>query len=305
MIRENAAEIMKKETSNGRRGLFYYRKTVDENGSATLVIMDGSYVIFMRMRLLYASIAVAAVSILAALLLVIGFSEKMIHPEIENSKRQLQFLTNVSHELKTPLAVIRSNAEMEELSYGENEWTQSTIRQVDRMNSLIQNLVLITKTREIGSGSEDPIINVSDVIVQISKEYSAMAKSMEKVLRYRVDTEIETAIDESRFRQLIVILLDNAVKYCDKAGEINVVLIRQKKEGNSFRLIISNTYAEGDEIDCMRFFDRFYRADTSHNIDTGGFGIGLSIARSLCEQFGGSIRAQWRGGEISFICNIG
>ena len=305
VIRENAAEIMKKETSNGRRGLFYYRKTVDENGSATLVIMDGSYVIFMRMRLLYASIAVAAVSILAALLLVIGFSEKMIHPEIENSKRQLQFLTNVSHELKTPLAVIRSNAEMEELSYGENEWTQSTIRQVDRMNSLIQNLVLITKTREIGSGSEDPIINVSDVIVQISKEYSAMAKSMEKVLRYRVDTEIETAIDESRFRQLIVILLDNAVKYCDKAGEINVVLIRQKKEGNSFRLIISNTYAEGDEIDCMRFFDRFYRADTSHNIDTGGFGIGLSIARSLCEQFGGSIRAQWRGGEISFICNIG
>ena len=177
--------------------------------------------------------------------------------------------------------------------------------QAIRMNSLIQNLVLITKTREIGSGSEDPIINVSDVIVQISKEYSAMAKSMEKVLCYRVDTEIETAIDESRFRQLIVILLDNAVKYCDKAGEINVVLIRQKKEGNSFRLIISNTYAEGDEIDCMRFFDRFYRADTSHNIDTGGFGIGLSIARSLCEQFGGSIRAQWRGGEISFICNIG
>lgn len=98
VIRENAAEIMHRESPEGRHGMFYYLRTVDEVGYTTLVIMDSSYTIYMRMRLLYACIAVGAISVFAALILVIHFSEKMILPEIENSKKQLQFLTNISHE---------------------------------------------------------------------------------------------------------------------------------------------------------------------------------------------------------------
>lgn len=304
VIRENAAEIMDKKASEGRHGMFYYRKTVDEEGFTTLVIMDSSYVIFMRMRLLYASIAVGAVSVLTALLLVIRLSGRMILPEIENSRRQLQFLTNVSHELKTPLAVIRSNAEIEELKKGESEWMQSTIRQVDRMSGLIKNLVMITKTRETEDSSPATEVNFSRIVSQTAKEYSAMAESTEKTLLQRIEEGIEKPLDESRLRQLIVILLDNAVKYCDTGGEITVTLKRLKKGKNHVRLIISNTYAEGDHIDYTRFFDRFYREDTSHNIDTGGYGIGLSIAQSLCVQLGGGISVQWKDGVISFICDI-
>ena len=303
VIRENAAEIMDKKASEGRHGMFYYRRTVDEEGFTTLVIMDSSYVIFMRMRLLYASIVVGVVSVLAALLLVISLSEKMILPEIENSRRQLQFLTNVSHELKTPLAVIRSNAEIEELKKGESEWMKSTIRQVDRMSGLIKNLVMITKTREI-EDSSPTAVNISDIVSQTAKEYSAMAESTEKTLLQRIETDIEKPADESRLRQLIVILLDNAVKYCDMGGEIIVTLKRLKKGKTNVRLIVSNTYSEGDHIDYTRFFDRFYREDSSHNIDTGGYGIGLSIAQSLCGQLGGDIFVQWQDGVISFICDI-
>lgn len=303
VIRENAVEIMNRKASEGRYGMFYYRRSVDEEGFTTLVIMDSSYVVFMRMRLFYASIAVGVVSVLAALLLVIRFSEKMILPEIENSRRQLQFLTNVSHELKTPLAVIRSNAEIEEIKNGESEWMQSTIRQVDRMSGLIKNLVMITKTREVENTST-AAVNISEVVFQAVKEYSAMAQSTEKTLLQKIEADIKQPVDESGLRQLIVILLDNAVKYCDAGGEILVFLEQLKRRKNHVRLIVSNSYAEGDGIDCMCFFDRFYRKDASHNIDTGGYGIGLSIAQSLCGQLGGGISVQWQDGVISFVCDI-
>ena len=97
----------------------------------------------------------------------------------------------------------------------------------------------------------------------------------------------------------MTILLDNAVKYCDENGSIFVGLEGHKK---GIRLTVSNSYADGKDIDCKRFFDRFYREDNSRNIDTGGYGIGLSIAESICGQYGGDIQAQWQNGRISFVC---
>lgn len=301
VIRERAEGIMEIDDEQGRNGMFYYRKAAEEDGSTVLVIMDSSNVIYSRIRLLYATLGVGWISILGALALVIYFSDKMIKPEIENIKRQNEFLTNVSHELKTPLAVIRSNAEMEELLSGENEWTQSTIRQVDRMSGLINNLVMITKTKEM---EESSIVNVSNVVSQCAKEYSALAEIREITLTENIEENIEIEVNESKLRQLVVILLDNAAKYCDDKGDILVSLEKMKKGKNKIRLIVSNTYTEGENLDYSKFFDRFYREDTSHNIDTGGYGIGLSIAKSICDQFEGTINADWKDNMISFICEI-
>lgn len=299
-IDRRANVILQREEEQGRDGMYYFRKVTDDKGKTTLVMIDSWNVIFSRIRLRYATIAVGVVSVLAALFLVIYFSNRMIKPEIENIKRQNEFLTNVSHELKTPLAVIRSNAEMEELLNGENEWTESTIRQVDRMSGLINNLVMITKTKEMEDSSE---VNVSDVVSGCAKEYSALADSREITISKEIEEEIKITTNESKLRQLVVILLDNAVKYCDEKGNITVSLEKMKK-GNKIRLTVSNTYKEGKDMDYSKFFDRFYREDTSHNIDTGGYGIGLSIAKSICDQFEGSIKAEWKDDVISFICEL-
>ncbi len=276
IIRNKAAQIMQKQEKQGRQDMFYFQKSLDEADGTLLVIMDSSYAIFTRIRLFYATLAVGIVCVLVALILVICLSEKMIRPEIESSKRQIQFLTNVSHELKTPLAVIRSNAEMEELSTGENEWTQSTIRQVDRMSGLIKNLVMITKNREMEDMSPLEAVNISDIIRQIIKEYSHMAEGMGSTIKERIEPDVELVMDESKFRQMAVILIDNAVKYCDSGGRITVFLERQGKRDKKVRFMISNTYAEGKDIDCSHFFDRFFRGDSARNIDIGG-GMGSGL----------------------------
>ena len=201
--------------------------------------------------------------------------------------------------------MIRSNTEMEEIVSGESEWTQSTIRQVDRMNSLIRNLVMISKSRELEGKGAMTKISASDAVAETARDFASRAETEGKTLEQDVAPGLELVADGSKLRQLTMILLDNAVKYCDEGGRIAVRLepaAKWSKKG--VRLTVSNDYAAGKEVDYTRFFDRFYREDQSHNIDTGGYGIGLSIAEHICEQYKCSIRADWRDGRISFICEL-
>lgn len=303
-IKETAAAIIEQGAKQGKSGMYYYQSNKGDDNKTTLVLLDCSATIFSRMRLLYSSLIVGCVAVLISFVLVIVFSKKMIQPEIEMSKRQTQFLTNVSHELKTPLAVIRSNAEMEEISRGESEWTQSTVRQVDRMTALIKNLVMITKQREQESDREIQAIDISAAISQTVNEFAGLAEKEGIVFEKKIHDGVTLLAEESKIRQLAMILLDNAVKYCDKNGRISVSLepVQRTKRGVCFT--VSNSYANGSQEDCSKFFDRFYREDKAHNIDMGGFGIGLSIAESICEQYKGTIRSQWYSGMISFICEL-
>ena len=300
--RKQAASILQEGKTKGRSGLYTYQVGLDDNGDTILVLLDCSEIIFGRMRLLYTSIGVGIAAVIVTFILVLRLSKKMIEPEMEMSKNQMKFLTNVSHELKTPLAVIRSNAEMEEIMNGENEWTRSTIRQVDRMNGLIRNLVMITKLQEMEDDAITSEISASSVVTDTAREFRVMAESSGKAFEMNIEEGLTITAEESKVRQLVMILLDNAVKYCDENGKIAVSLEARRR--GRIRLTVSNTYAEGSTIDCSRFFDRFYREDESHNIDSGGYGIGLSIAESICSQMDGKILAEWKGGSIFFICEF-
>ena len=116
-----------------------------------------------------------------------------------------------------------------------------------------------------------------------------------------IQSDVMMKGDASKVRQLCSLLVDNAVKYCDDQGTITVALSALKKD-KVIRLDVSNTYADGKNVDYTKFFDRFYRADQSHNIDRGGYGIGLSIAESIVRLYGGSIHASWKEGIITFTC---
>ena len=206
--------------------------------------------------------------------------------------------------MKTPLAVIQSNAELEEIVNGESEYTKSTIRQVNRMNGLIKSLVMISKTKEKSNDRVDTPVDVSKVANETLSEFTAMASGENKTIENDIDDNISINYDESLVRQLVMILIDNAIKYCDDNGTITVSLKAVKKGRNNVRLAVSNDYAAGADTDYKRFFDRFYREDESHNIDKSGYGIGLSIAQNICEQNNGDICVEWNDGVISFICEL-
>lgn len=287
----------------GQYGKYYYQSAELQGERGIVVFLDSTNQIHATSRLLYSAMMLFTFGIALTFLFVCLFANKAIAPEIRNAELQKQFITNASHELKTPLAVIRANTEMQEILGGENEWTQSTLRQVDRLNGLIQNLVMITRTQEKES-SERSLINVAELMRDTVKTYLPVACQDEKVLEQEIPDCLNMMAVDSEIRQLTTLLLDNAIKYCDGGGTIRV---SAGQKGRETWMVVSNSYAEGANVDYSRFFERFYRQNEAHTIESqsrGGYGIGLSIAENLVEKYNGSIRADWKNGMISFTCTL-
>lgn len=286
-----------KNQSFGRNGVYYYEVAEYDDGTSIVVYLDSEDSMRSVGRLFYILLIMICLGIIIAGFFVRAFSYRAIQPEIRNVELQKQFITNASHELKTPLSVIRANTEMQEMLSGENEWTQSTLRQVDRMSGLIQNLVLISRAQEKNNDQEISDCNVSEAVKETAETFRPVAESDGKTLTVSVPDGMVMRADGAQIRQLASLLIDNAIKYCDEKGTISVTL---SQKGKSMILAVSNHFKDGKGKDYSRFFERFYRADTSHNTDRGGYGIGLSIAESIVTQYKGSINASWKDGMITF-----
>ena len=281
----------------------YYYETAEISGSRTIaVFVNNDMQLQLRSAVIRYTVMICAAGVLITFIVVWLLSNRAIRSEIESMQRQKEFITNASHELKTPLAVIRANTELTEMMSGETEWTQSTLRQGEHMNGLIQNLVMIAKAQEKEDRSAMGDIDVTRVVNETIDPFTSLAVQEKKELVRIVEDNVKLRADESKIRQLASILLDNAFKYCDDGGRIEVFLATQKK-GRIVSLTVSNSYKDGGKTDFNKFFERFYREDQSHE-NQNGYGIGLSMAESICRQYGGRIRAEWKDGMISFICHL-
>lgn len=296
-----ARKALRSGDETGHYGVYYYKVAKLSKKQTFVVFLDCTTQIESSKNLTMTIIMVTLPGILLVFVCALAISKRAVRPEIENAERQNLFITNASHELKTPLAVIRANMEVEEMINGEDEWTKSTMNQVERMNGLIQNLVMIAKAQEQENREGDAIINVSTLINESIDPFMSLVQSENKQIIRTIQSDVMMKGDASKVRQLCSLLVDNAVKYCDDQGTITVALSALKKD-KVIRLDVSNTYADGKNVDYTKFFDRFYRADQSHNIDRGGYGIGLSIAESIVRLYGGSIHASWKEGIITFTC---
>lgn len=275
----------------------YYYQVAKQKDRTIVVFLDCSNQIRLTSRVLYMALMLIGFGSIISFLVLRALSYKAIAPEIKNAEQQKQFITNASHELKTPLAVIKANTQVQEMMNGKDEWTESTMRQVDRMTGLIQNLVTIVRAEEKEDAGDRIDTDVTEAIKDTVKSYVPVAENAGKTLNQNIAENVHMKAVESQIRQLATLLIDNAIKYCDDKGTIDVTVVQK---GKGIRLTVSNSYAEGKNVDYSKFFERFYRADTSHNVDKGGYGIGLSIAESLVKQYNGSINASWKDGIITF-----
>ena len=282
---------------------YMYKEGPTENGSM-VVFLDCSFQLENVNKVTTNTLILTVLALVVAFIAVFAFSKRAIKSEIENANRQQKFMTNASHELKTPIAVIRANTELTEMLSGETEWTQSTLNQVDRLEGLVRDLMTIVRGEERESAEQQlSDIDVAAVVGKAVDSFKGMAQQNGKNLETSLADGVKLRGSEASIEQLTCLLVDNAIKYCDEGGSIDVSLSPGLLGllGHGCTLSVTNDYAEGADVDYRRFFDRFYRADESHE-NQQGYGIGLSVAESICERYHGSIKASWKAGKITFTC---
>ena len=293
--------------NNGRidiegKRIFRFVKKSSEDGSVTLVLLDStSRYAMQRLTMTYMS-GIWLLVLILYVIVILAFSKKLIRPFVENDERQKRFITNASHELKTPLAVISANTDMTEVLSGKTEWTDSTHRQITRLNTLIEDLVVLTRADEIKEADMTDV-DISAIVSETAESFRSVAESSGKKLAIQITPDLNIKCDKRSIQHVVSVLIDNAVKYCDDNGDI-LVSLEKKSYRKGVRISVSNTYAQGKNADTEKFFERFYRKDESHNSEKAGFGIGLSMAKEIVERMKGKMKVSYSGNTISFTVDI-
>jgi len=296
LTKEITGEALQETTSEKND----YHIDIDSEAIYSLaVFMDCTHRIYRLQRLRVFSVLIGIACFVIFFVVVSFFSKIAVRPVMENYEKQKQFITNAGHELKTPLAIISANAEVIEAMDGESEWTQSILNQVNRLTGLVNDLITLARLEE-GSGEENQnfeTIDFSSKIREVAEAFRPVIEQQGKQFEITVADNISISGNEKSIHELISILIDNAVKYCDDDGIVRVGLKQMKKQALFW---VENSYQDGENVDYSKFFDRFYREDKSHNQEKPGYGIGLSVAEGIVNIHKGKISASYHNGIITF-----
>jgi signal transduction histidine kinase len=229
-----------------------------------------------------------------------ALSFKVFSPIKEAFFKQKQFISNASHELKTPLTIISANADV--LSQDvDNQWLQNIKDQANRMNDLVADMLSLAKIDEGKIRIKKEKFNISQIVLGSSLPFDAVAFEKGKTLTLNVEDNIEYFGDIQSVKNIVNILIDNAVKHADNGGDVNLTL---KKESTKIVLSVFNTGSQIPDDDVDKIFERFYRGDTSRSRDSGGSGLGLSIAKSIADRNKWKISAKSKLNESMVITVI-
>lgn len=290
---EYAEKAMAKSGSNGFIGNYRYTKQVSET-ETRVIFLDCFRGISTFRSFLLTSIGVSFFGMLAVFILMVLLSEKIVKPISDSYEKQKQFITDAGHEIKTPLTIIDADAEILEMDYGENEWLKDIKSQVKRLTSLTEDLTLLSRMEEEKGLSEMIDFPLSDVVSETAQPFQAPAKTQNKTFSAEIEPMLSFCGNEKAIRQLVSILLDNALKYSPDGGNISISL---KKQNKSISLKVYNTAQNVDTKNLDRLFDRFYRGDKSRSSETRGYGIGLSVAKAIVTSHKGKIAASSKDGN--------
>ena len=272
-----------------------YRYVREQVGGNTVVVFLNVSRDQQSMRALRnQTLAVAGGSLLLVSVLVFLFSGKAMKPILNNIERQKRFITDASHELKTPLTSISTSLDVISLEYGEDEWTENIRAQTGRMAKLVSELVTLSRLDEEQPLPVKESFSLSNAAWEILEVYQPQAKARGKKLEADVPDGISLTGDKNAVQQMLSVLLDNAIRYSDPEGEIRFSLGRKR---GKVRIEVFNTCRLDEPPDVKRLFDRFYRPDSSRSSDTGGNGVGLAIAKAVAEAHGGTITARCPSGK--------
>lgn len=270
----------------------YLYITVQTDDGSGIYFLDYTPEKGMSNQLLRTCLWIGLAGILVILIPVIFLSRWVARPVQLAFDKQKQFIADASHELKTPLTIITTNAEVLESSIPGNKWLAHILEQSSRMKLLINNLLELAKLDSYQEKQDFISIDLSKTVKNAALSFESMAFEYEKTFSIEIEDGITMHGNDNSIRQLVTILLDNAFKYSNNKGEIQLNL---STHGEKKQLLVHNTGKGIPVEDQKHIFERFYRSDSSRSRESGGYGLGLSIAQAIVDAHKGHIHVKSDG----------
>lgn len=283
---EYAAEVLERDSIKGKIGSYKYLKTASENGGYKLVFLDNSIQARTLFDTLKASCIVALICIVLMFIIVLLVSRRAIEPIASNIEKQRQFVTDAGHEIKTPLAIIMANTDAMELNLGENKWSRNIRGQTLRLGGLMQQLLALAKMDEDSAVLSFEDVDLSRLVSESVLSFSELIGQKNIITNIAPDVTVHG--NRGHLAELVSVLIDNAIKYSEDDGNISIAL---ERIGKKAVLEIKNSCRSLPDVEPETLFDRFYRADSARTQKSGGYGVGLSVARAIAETHKGKIKA--------------
>ncbi len=296
-LEELAKKILSGSRTSGRTGDLSY--IVSEREGYTLVaFMDNTVSEGGLKTLLHNVLIIGGIAIVLLFFISLWLSGRIIRPLEENDRKQKQFISDASHELKTPVAVIGTNAEMLMRDLGENEWLSNIQYENERMGDLVKQLLDLSRAENTETVMEQT--DLSRIVTGEVLAFESLAFDQGKTILSDIEDGIRVVGNQAQLAQLTSILIDNALRHSTGSG----IELTLKHQGHT---AVLSTVNDGDEIapeKLEHLFDRFYRADEARSSEGHHYGLGLSIAKAVAEKHGGSITAACRDGRVRFTVSI-
>ena len=299
-IKNYAIEASNKKLNEGYIGNYIYKIRKFGNNEKEITLIESKDTILMLKTTITVSIIIGILGIGIIFVIAKKISTTIVQP-VENAfEKQKQFVSDASHELKTPLAVIGANADVLQDKVGENKWITYIQKEVQSMNKLVNDLLVLARMENTKTEPNQKF--------DLSKEVQMAVSSFESMI-YEKKIELETNIsegiefngDKEDIKHIISIILDNAIKHTDENGKI---IVNTLKEKNDIKIEIKNQGEPIPEEERKKIFERFYRVDKARNRNEKRYGLGLSIAKGIVEKYKGSISVSSKDGFTSFIVKI-
>ena len=283
-----AKQIYKGSSDRGFYRNYRYAK-ISLNGYNAVMCLDVYNGLSSANYFLLVSLSASFIGWITVIIIVLAFSKRIIAPVSKSYEKQKRFISDAGHEIKTPLAIIEADIGVMEINDGENEWLDDIKTQVRRLARLTNDLIHLSKLDEGKDSLKFIDFSVSDLAKETVTSFTGLATVNNKKLEANIQPNLTLKGDTESIRELLTILLDNAIKY--STGDGNISLEVKKKNGHIV-IEASNSAKNLTKENAEHLFDRFYRADESRNSETGGHGIGLSMAKAIVEAHKGKISAE-------------
>lgn len=323
---DEAAKYAEKVLASGNESGFVgdFRYSVSESVSGnTVIFLDCGRTLESFRAFLRASILISVLGLLAVFFVILYFAGRIVRPVAESYEKQKRFITDAGHEIKTPLAIIKANIDLMDMELDSEAVDRDELRenlgdiddQVDRLTGLTNDLVYLSRMEEADNSLVMTEVPLSDIVSETAESFVPLAEEQGKAIGTDIEPMISVQGSTKELEKLLSIIIENAIKYSTPPREIScgededgmpqppVISVVLRKEGRDAVIEVSNdTENELTNEQLSHVFERFYRMDSSRNSQTGGHGIGLSMANAIVNAHGGHISAHTTTGH-NFIVN--